>query len=44
MNCPASLLQTKSTIKNAFNFYLDTLGKHSFYPYGTKKGKKYKLI
>ena len=27
---PASLLQTKSTIKNEFNFYLDTLGRHTF--------------
>ena len=37
---PASLSQTKSnkdTIKNEFNLYLDTLGRHSFYPYGTKK-------
>ena len=33
----ASLLQTKSTIKNEFNFYLDTLGRHLFYPFGTKK-------
>ena len=44
---PASLSQTKSnknTIKNEFNFHLDTLGRHSFYPYGTKKVKKYKLI
>ena len=40
---PASLSQTKSnknTIKNEFNFYLDTLGRHSFHPYGTKKSKK----
>ena len=36
---PASLSKTKSnkdTIKNEFNFYLDILGRHSFYPYGTK--------
>ena len=37
---PASLLQRKSTIKNKFNFHLDILGRHSFYPYGTKKVKK----
>ena len=43
---PASLSQTKSnkdTIKNEFNFYLDTLGRHSFYPYGTKKNKKIQI-
>ena len=37
---PASLSQTKSnkdTIKNEFNCNLNTLGRHSFYPYGTKK-------
>ena len=37
---PASLSQTKSNkdrIKNEFNLYLDALGKHSFFPYGTKK-------
>ena len=36
---PASLSKTKSnkdTIKNEFNFYLYILGRHSFYPYGTK--------
>ena len=37
---PTSLSQTKNTIKNEFNFYIDTLGRHSFYPYGTKKSKK----
>ena len=37
---PTSLSQPKNTIKNEFNFYLDTLGRHSFYPYGTKKSKK----
>ena len=44
---PASLSQAKSNkdrIKNEFNLYLDTSGKHSFYSYGTKKVKKYKLI
>ena len=43
---PASLSQTKSnkdTIKNEFNLYLDTLGRHSFYPYGTKKNKKIQI-
>ena len=37
---PASLSPTKSNknaIQNEFNLYLDTLGRHSFYPYGTKK-------
>ena len=29
---PASLLQTKSTIKNESHFYLDILKRHSFYP------------
>ena len=28
---------------NEFNFYLDTLGRHSFYPYGTKKSKKIQI-
>ena len=35
-----SLSQAKSnkhTIKNEFNLYINTLGRHSFYPYGTKK-------
>ena len=27
----ASLLQTKSIIKNEFNFYLDILGRHSVF-------------
>ena len=43
---PASLSQTKSnkdTIKNEFNLYLDTLWRHSFYPYGTKKNKKIQI-
>ena len=43
---PTSLLQTKSnkdTIKNEFNLYLDTLGKHSFYFYGTEKSKKIQI-
>ena len=43
---PASSSQTKSnkdTIKNEFNLYLDTLGRHSFYPYGTKKNKKIQI-
>ena len=40
---PASLLQTKNTIKNEFNFYLDALGRHSFYTYGTKKSKKIQI-
>ena len=43
---PASLSQTKSnksTIKNEFNLYLDTSGKHSIYPYGTKKSKKVQI-
>ena len=43
---PASLSQTKSNkdrIKNEFNLYLDTLGRQSFYPYGTKKSKKIQI-
>ena len=36
-------MQTKSTIKNKFNFYLDILGRHSFYPCGTKKSKKVQI-
>ena len=40
---PTSLLQTKSTIKNAFNFYLNILGRHSFYLYRTKKSKKIQI-
>ena len=42
----ASLSQTKShknTIKNEFSLYLDTLGKHSFHPYGTKKSEKVQI-
>ena len=43
---PASLSQTKSnknTIKNEFNLYLDTSGKHSIYSYGSKKSKKIQI-
>ena len=43
---PASLSQTKSNkdrIKNEFNFYLNTFGRHSFYPSGTKKIKKVQI-
>ena len=28
---------------NKFNFYLEILGRHSFYPYGTKKNKKIQI-
>ena len=37
---PASLSQIKNNkdaIKNEFNCYLNTIWRHSFYPYGTKK-------
>ena len=37
---PTSLSQTKNTMKNKFNFHFDTQGRHSLYPYGTKKSKK----
>ena len=33
----------KNTIKNEFNLYLETLGRHSFYPYATKKSKKIQI-
>ena len=33
----------KDRIKDEFNLYLDTLGRHLFYPYGTRTSKKMQI-